>query len=103
MADRYKTIQQFKDDLGRRYYTNPIYPDVPVTENDTYVITTAGDRYDLLAQQFYGDSTLWWVIASANVDVSKTDGMATTPGIQLRIPANAQQVVFNYQEVNEKR
>lgn len=103
MADRYKTIEKFKTDTGRRYYTNSIYPDVPVDENDTYIITDSGDRYDLLAQQFYGDSSLWWVIASANVDVSKTDGMTTTPGIQLRIPANAQQVVFDYQEVNEKR
>ena len=103
MADRYENLTVFKDSLGRRYRTNPIYPDIPVDENDTYVITTGGDRYDILAQQFYGDKSLWWIIATANTDVSKRDGLAVTQGVQLRIPANPEAVVTAYNEYNEKR
>ena len=73
MAKRFSNKEILKTQEGVRYYPNVIYPEVPVTEDDTYVIATDGDRYDTLAQQFYNDSSLWWVIASANV--SKTDGL----------------------------
>lgn len=101
MANRYRTIEELKTNTGRRYYKNAIYPDIPVTEDDIYVISTGGDRYDVLAQQFYGDSRLWWVIASANT--SKTDGLIVKPGIQLRIPANGDRVLADFTEFNEKR
>lgn len=101
MANRYRNIEQYKTDEGRRYLRNPIYPDIPVTEDDIYVITTGGDRYDTLALQFYGDSSLWWIIASSNV--SKRDGLIVEPGVQLRIPASKDQALRLYSEVNEKR
>jgi len=95
MPDRFRNIELLKQESGRRYYKNVIYPDIPATEDDTYIITTGGDRYDTLALQFYGDSTLWWVIASANN--SKKDGLIVEQGIQLRIPADAAKVrsLFN--------
>ena len=34
--------------------------------NDTYITTTTPDRLDKLANDFYGDSQFWWIIASAN-------------------------------------
>jgi hypothetical protein len=101
MPVRYKTIEELKSQEGRRYYRNAIYPDVPVSEDDIYVISTGGDRYDTLAQQFYGDSRLWWVIASANT--SKRDGLIVEPGIQLRIPANGPDILRQFEEFNEKR
>lgn len=101
MAQRYKNIEKLKTDSGRRYYKNAIYPEVPISEDDIYIITTGGDRYDTLANQFYGDSTLWWVIASANT--SKTDSLVTKPGVQLRIPNNPQSAVLQFNTVNENR
>jgi hypothetical protein len=101
MPDRFKNKDVFKSRLGKRYFTNVIYPEIPVSQDDTYIITAGGDRYDTLAQQFYGDSSLWWVIASANV--SKTDGLATTPGVQLRIPADAASVRRLFDDVNSER
>jgi len=100
MPNRYKTIQELKTQQGVRYYKNVIYPTIPETADDIYVITTGGDRYDVLAQQFYGDSTLWWVIASANT--SKTDGLIVKPGVQLRIPADGQKALSDFIELNEK-
>lgn len=101
MLLRYRKIENLKTDKGRRYIKNAIYPDIPLSEDDIYVITTGGDRYDTLAQQFYKDSSLWWIIASANV--SKTDGLIVEPGVQLRIPADPNSVIEQFNLVNEQR
>lgn len=101
MPNRTKNIEILKTKQGRRYYKNVIYPNVPVNENDTYLITTGGDRYDTLAQQFYGDSSLWWVIASANN--SKKDGLIVEAGVQLRVPYDATLAVTLYEELNQNR
>lgn len=101
MPNRFQNKEIFRTQTGKRYFTNVIYPDIPVSENDTYIITAEGDRYDTLAQQFYSDSSLWWVIASANV--SKTDGLAVEKGIQLRIPADAARARRLFDDVNAQR
>lgn len=98
---RYTNIDIKKDLKGRRYYLNSVYPDIPLSEEDIYVITTGGDRYDTLAQQFYGDSSYWWIIASANT--SKTDGLVCKPGVQLRIPDNPLKHQTAYEELNRNR
>lgn len=100
--NRYLTIEEQKDDQGQRFITNAVYPDIPASADDTYVITTVGDRYDTLAHQFYNDSSLWWIIASANPE-SKTDSLVTQPGVQLRIPGNQTSVIAKYEELNKKR
>lgn len=100
--NRYSTITEEKTEAGTRYINNAIYPDIPATPDDTYVITTVGDRYDTLAHEFYKDSSLWWIIASAN-PTSTNSSLAIQPGIQLRIPANQQAVISKYEEINKKR
>jgi hypothetical protein len=99
--NRYKNIQVFKTDTGKRYLENIIYPHIPETENDVYMIATAGDRYDTLASQYYKDSTLWWVIASANN--SMNGSLIPTPGTQLRIPADKSLAIKLYNQVNSTR
>jgi len=100
--NRYTNIKKSKTEIGRRYIFNAMYPDIPATANDTYVITTGGDRYDTLAQQFYGDKSLWWIISTANPG-SNTDSLSAKPGIQLRIPANPQTVIDRYNTLNRIR
>ena len=63
-----------------------IYSSIPESDNDLYVITQYGDRLDQLAQQYYGDVTLWWYIAKAN----GLNFMTLPPGTRLRIPATTQ-------------
>lgn len=101
MANRFKTIEELKTNSGRRYYKNVIYPNIPLSPDDIYVITSTGDRYDILAKQFYGNSSFWWVIASANN--SKKDGLIVEPGIQLRIPVDATSAVNLFEELNANR
>lgn len=96
---RYENIKVIQSPEGKQYRTTTIYPETPISENDYYTITTAGDRYDTLADQFYSDHTLWWVIASANN--SERASLIVEPGIQLRIPGNIDTIINNYNKVNK--
>jgi len=87
--------------LGNRYYVNNIYPDIPVSDTDLYVITVLGDRLDLMAQDMYGDSSLWWILSSANN--LPGDSLVPPIGQQLRIPSDIQSVINNYDSVNKIR
>jgi hypothetical protein len=101
MANRYRDIKQNTTSDGVAYTVNVIYPEIPLSEEDFYVISTGGDRYDILAKQFYGDHTLWWIIAAANT--SERASLVVAPGIQLRIPANKDSILELYRQVNKTR
>ena len=73
--------------LDTPYYKNALYPEIPPNPNDIYVITEWGDRLDLLANQFYGDASKWWIIATANALGKGT--LFTPEDIILRIPPAA--------------
>ena len=70
----------------KRRYANLKYPEIMVDFSDIYVYTTRGDRYDLLAQSYYNNSSLWWVISRANPSQT-SDSLLPNPGEQIRIPA----------------
>lgn len=82
---RYKNTELTQKN-GTTYYKKTIYKEIPESDNDIYVITQAGDRLDLLAYQYYGDTSLWWYIAKAN----KMQTMNIEENIQLRIPGSTQ-------------
>jgi len=84
---------------GKRYYKQKYYPNIPLSETDEYIITTIGDRLDTLAYSYYRDSTLWWVIAMANNNVTK-GLMFPEPGVQLRIPTNLNAVIASFNNFN---
>ena len=66
---------------------NVIVLNQPQTQTVTYVshMVTATDRLDLLANQYYGDPTQWWVIANANPELNP-DWTNIEPGTVIRIP-----------------
>jgi nucleoid-associated protein YgaU len=99
--NRYKDIQELISTQGSRYRGTVTYPSIPLSENDTYVITVGGDRYDTLAHEFYNDSRLWWVIASANN--ADRDTINITPGTQLRIPYNITAVLSQFRDFNNSK
>ena len=85
---------------GVQFYKNVKYPEIPLSVSDIYVIAQTGDRYDLLANQYYGDKTLWWVIAIANPSI--VYGTLTLPdGAQIRIPVNISDILNSYNKLNE--
>jgi len=63
---RYVVTKTIKDDNGKRKKATTIFPNIPVNENDQFIITTTADRLDKLADIFYDDQNLWWVIAASN-------------------------------------
>jgi hypothetical protein len=99
MPSRYQYIKIIKNNIGKRYYTNNIYPQIPISGNDYYVITSVTDRLDLLANDFYGDPSLYWVIAAAN-NISG-DSLVPEPGTQLRIPFDIQTAINAYTRINQ--
>ena len=102
MPSRYQTIETTKLDVtGSLYYVTNGYPEIAPTDNDYYVITTVDDRLDLLAYDFYQDSSLWWIISSANA--LPGDSIYPPVGIQLRIPQDIQSILTTYNRVNNVR
>lgn len=98
--NRYKDILIFKNLTGKRYYGTTKYPEIPLNFNDIYVYSTVGDRFDILALQYYSDSTLWWVISTANYNL--TQGSYYIPeGYQIRIPANISRIITQYNALNQ--
>ena len=97
--NRYQNIQIEKSTTGKRMYKTVRYPDIPLSENDIYVYTVQGDRFDILAQQYYSDSSLWWVISIANDNLSQ-NSLVIPEGIQIRIPSNVQGVLDLYKQIN---
>lgn len=96
--NRYQNIQQTKYQKKRAYQTTR-YPEIPFSENDIYVITTEGDRFDLLAQEYYNDSSLWWVIPIANRTLPQ-NSLIPPLGTQIRIPADLNLVLELFNSVN---
>jgi hypothetical protein len=84
---------------GKRYYKGKIYPNIPFSETDVYVITTIGDRLDLIAYDYYNDAELWWIISIANNNITK-GSMFPIPGTQLRIPVNVNNVLELFDNTN---
>lgn len=97
--NRYKDIAIFNTEKGKRYYTTNLYPTIPLSDTDIYVITDDRDRYDLLANQYYNDSSLWWIIASANPTIPPTS-IYPPAGSQIRIPINISSILREYTNIN---
>ena len=83
----YSNIQRYKNPkTNTRYYTNVVYPEIVPTANDLYMYTSYEDRLDLLAYDYYGNSNLYWIISSANPDITRRDSFFIKGGVQIRIP-----------------
>lgn len=96
MSSRYQNELKKKTFDGREVYRVKIYPNIPLRDDDIYVATEMGDRLDTLAYDFYENSSLWWIIASANNIHSAKFGFE--PGTVLRIPQNYIEILRNFTE-----
>tara|TARA_R110001606_G_scaffold384738_1_gene547819 strand:+ start:290 stop:589 length:300 start_codon:yes stop_codon:yes gene_type:complete len=98
--DRYSKITTTRSLDGEQIYKTVRYPEIPRSFSDIYVYTTIGDRFDTLAQQYYNDSSLWWIISNAN---GKLNQSSLTPpiGTQLRIPSNPTPILAAYNKLNQ--
>lgn len=100
MASRLRTLK-VKNLDKKRIYKALKYPEIPLSIDDLYIITTDGDRLDLLANQFYQDVDMWWIIAIANPNKVKRDSFNLKPGIEIRIPLDTQGIMQNFESLNK--
>lgn len=95
---RYANIQKTKRWDGKNVLKTTYYPDIPIQEDDVYIITNDGDYLDTLAYKYYKDPTLFWIIALAN-NIGK-GRMSVTGGIQIRIPTNISNILSEFYKIN---
>tara|TARA_Y100000114_G_scaffold156313_1_gene183083 strand:- start:1250 stop:1525 length:276 start_codon:yes stop_codon:yes gene_type:complete len=88
---RYKNTPVRKDKNGVRYYRPTIVPNIPITDGDQFIFPFDGDRLDSLAQRYYGDSNLWWIIAKANNINNGQIGL--DPEKMIRIPGDISKII----------
>ena len=86
--NRYKYNNVIRNEKSVRIYDSARIPLLEKRADDIYIYSQYGDRLDLLAYEYYGDTTLWPTIAAAN-NIGH-GSLLVTPGIQLRIPTNPQ-------------
>jgi hypothetical protein len=98
MARRYENIDTYKSNSGKVIYLPTRYPSVATSNEDYYIIARAEDRLDLIANDFYGNSTLWWVISIANE--LPGDSVFAPVGFQLRIPGNLSRALNEFNSFN---
>lgn len=95
---RYDNIQIQKRFDGKQVYKSTIYPPVPPSDSDLSVISNEGDYLDTLAFKYYGDPTLYWIIANVN-NIGK-GRLSVQPGLTLRIPTNVNDIVNEFNRLN---
>jgi hypothetical protein len=57
-------------------------------------------RFDTLAQQYYNDSSLWWIISIANDNLNQ-NSLTPPVGSQVRIPSNPSPILAEFESINE--
>ncbi len=96
---RYSSTPVYKRFDGKRVYKTTQYPTISPQDSDAVVISNEADYLDSLAYTYYGDPTLWWVIALAN-NLGKGK-MSVPPGLQLRIPVNINDILVQFYNLNQ--
>jgi hypothetical protein len=97
--NRYQNIRVIKNSNKVNYYRDNKYPEIPLSVNDIYIVASEGDRFDMLANQYYGDPSLWWIISVANPDLFQ-DSLYVPLETQIRIPFNPSSVITSYNKLN---
>lgn len=96
---RYNTAKIRRTDNNKQALTTTIPIKIEKDVTDIYIYTRFGDRLDLLANEYYGDRTKWVYLAAIN----NLHDMVVKPGVQLRIPSDADKLTSEWQTQNINR
>jgi hypothetical protein len=92
MPSRYRYTPLKKNKEGKRVFKPTMYPKIPIKDSDIFIYPKFGDRLDNLAHKYYGDVSLWWIIAKANNLDTAEIGLNVEK--QIRIPMEIE-VILN--------
>lgn len=99
--NRYKFTRVKKDKVeGVRYKSTTLYPTITSSNSDIIYYTRFGDSYGSLAHRFYGDQTLWWVIAKANEGFK--GNIKFKIGEKITIPMEIGEIVSELERLNNR-
>lgn len=88
-GSRYEAVTPVRVPVDESTYEFVVYPElvygVTYDFNFSFYTIAEGDRLDLLAADYYGDSELWWVIARANPEILYPEDLPV--GTVIRIPS----------------
>ena len=101
MRNRTQNIKQNKLGGKKSYYQPLQYPNISLSSSDIYILTTVGDRLDSLADQFYNDVRLWWVIANANSNIVGRDSYGLKSNLEIRIPTDLSKILKDFEKINK--
>lgn len=101
MANRYENTSKI-DREGVSGRASTIYKVPAESIEDYYVISVQGDRFDILAKEYYGSESYWYILATANPHV-KRDALTIPAGHQLRIPLPLSKVLTTLNSENNNR
>ena len=101
MPNRLDYIERRIGDNNKRTFKYLKYPKIPLSVDDIYATTLVGDRLDLIADQFYRNVDLWWIIATANPSIIRRDSLNLKSGLEIRIPANKDEIIDRFRILNE--
>jgi len=97
---RYNNTRLKRKPSGERVYSYTLYPKIPIKNSDVFITPTYGDRLELLANKYYKDPTLWWIIAQANGIKGFTALYTENFKGQLRIPTEIQDILSEFSLMN---
>ena len=97
MNNRYDNSRIFRDDKVRRYLSRIEYPPIPLRDSDILIRGVFGQTFMNLANQYYENKNLWWIIARAN---QQTESVYMVPGKEYRIPQEIKLILQEYEELN---
>ena len=100
--NRYQGVPTLSNSLvkpKKRFFSSVKYPKIPLSVSDIYIITQNSDRYDILANNYYKDKSLWWIILAANPSLPQSS-LYPPIGVQVRIPINITQIISSFNILN---
>ena len=98
MPSRYRHTLITKNKEGKRVLKPTIYPKIPIKDSDIFIYPKFGDRLDNLAFKYYGDVSLWWIIAKANGLDAAHIGLEVDN--QIRIPVDINPILNQLKDIS---
>ena len=83
---------------GKLSYDTTYYPNIPIQDSDQLKYFPRGTRFDKIAFDTYGDTSLWWIITKAN-EVSNADIQVDVQK-QYRIPTDIANILSEFRKLN---
>ena len=97
--NRYEYTKILSNQDGKRFRKNTLYPKILPKNTDVIYMTQERDRWDSLANSYYNDTSLWWIIARANSKHFKGT-LACPVAVYIVIPTEIGDVLNELERLN---